>query len=863
MTEPAVSPGARAANALLSRFDPALVRTAAGAAIVAAFAASCAGAPIPPFLRLLVAVVATTFWPGAMLLRFFLVEREVEAPGRFAKSFVLGLGLACATAWAAHAFGFDFAVALVGLPLLGLGLACVRPSLPVERAEPRGLLPWTLLAAWILAIAVLVGSLGAPLMTDTDSLDHIGTVRRIADTRVVFPTDAFFSDAGPHGADPRKGLYHAWVAMIVRGGHVDPVFAWRWLPAVLVPVLLAAVAAFTLAVTGSRMSALVAAVLFPLLYAGGLGGTELRETVYSTRVGEIAALLAAAALVRLVGHGGGRRLLLWIGLAWTALAIHVWHALYFALAFGVFAAGAVLVRRDATTLRRFLLAFAGLALPAVPYLVDRASQAYGPQNAIHTEPQGLFFLAPGLFTVDPQPLWSWNGFGLVVALAAAPWFWSRRRESFGAIYLALVPWAVVAIVLNPLVLPLAHAKLGYLTMRLIWIVPVVPIVATVVTALGACAVRGTGRARAAAAAGLAACALWLLPQVGQAVSLVTERQALRAREASRGAEPYADVLAWLKTAYPGPRVILSDPATSYTIPAYTGHYVVTLLDQHSSPNDPRALDRILASRDVLSPFVGPRRTLELLRAWGADAIVVNQRSDDPVVFDYWSVSPALYAATRAKFAAHPRWYRPVLELERATVYELTPAAKAGPLPAADEPPRRGGPSADTLPAAKGGGADGRIVFHGAATDRAAYAPGDTVRVVSRWSAGSEPIPAGSWTIFVRLDAHGYEGPLYSPAWQKPYRKAMERLRGRKWRVRESHRVLNGVWSPDQWRPGEVVVDSTMIVLPADVAPGRWGLTVRMTRLPHYPNTNLKDYLSDDDLFGGPVVATVDIAEEPR
>ncbi|MEO6462239.1 MAG: hypothetical protein ABIP29_04125, partial [Candidatus Eisenbacteria bacterium] len=619
----------------------------------------------------------------------------------------------------------------------------------------------------------------------------------------------------------------------------------------------------------SRMSALVAAVLFPLLYGGGLGGTELREAVYSTRVGEIAALLSAAALVRYVEHGGWRRLLFWVALGWTTFAIHLWYALYFALAFGAYGAGTLLVRRDRVTVRRFALAVSALAVQALPYLVFRAGQSYGPQNEIHTEPQGLFYLTDRLFTVDPQALWSWNGLGLVVALAAAPWLWSRRHEWSGAIYLALVPWTVVGIILNPLLLPLAHEKLGYLTMRLIWIVPVIPILATVITALGRTAVRGAGRGRALATAGLAAFALWLLPQVGQALSLVTDRPRLLAHEAMRGSGPWRDVLAWLANEYPPPRVFVADPATCYSIPAWTGHHVSAFLDQHSSPNDPRALERIIAARDILSPFVDERRTLELLRAFAVDAVVVNQRFTQPMGFHYWSVSPVLYGPTRAKFATHPEWFRPVFTARGVYVYELTEAARAGPLPAAREMARPSSPAPDRdgdrgIQAAPGAAGGPRITLGDAATDRRRYVPGDTVRVITRWSSvGAEPVPPGSYTIFVRLDGHGYEGAFYHPAWQKPYRKLVERLSGRKWRVRESHRVLNGVWSPDQWRRGEVVTDSTTLVLPPEVAPGTYAVTVRMTRLPHYPNTRLGDYLSDDDLFAGPSVGTIEIGAARR
>jgi hypothetical protein len=139
-----------------------------------------------------------------------------------------------------------------------------------------------------------------------------------------------------------------------------------------------------------------------------------------------------------------------------------------------------------------------------------------------------------------------------------------------------------------------------------------------------------------------------------------------------------------------------------------------------------------------------------------------------------------------------------------------------------------------------------------------------MHVTTRWSITSaSPVRPGSYTVFVRLDGHGYEGAFYHPAWQKPYRKLVERLRGRKWRLRESHRVLNGVWSPDQWRRFEVVLDSTSLVLPADMAPGPYALSVRMVRAPHYPNTRLSDYLSDDDQYAGPKVASIEIREAHR
>jgi hypothetical protein len=696
-------------------------------------------------------------------------------------------------------------------------------------------------------------------MSDTDSPDHIATVRRIVTEREPFPTDAFFIDAGAHGADPRKGLYHPWVALVVRATHVDPVETWRLLPFFFIPLFAFAMYSLTFALTESRMAGVIAAFLLPLLYGGGPGGTELRETVYSTRVGEIVALLAAAALVRYVEGGGRRRLVLFAATATAAIAIHVWYVLYFAIAFGAWGAATLLARRfERRLVTRLALAAAGMLALAGPYLLFRAGQAYAPVNVIHTEPQGLLYLSSQLFLVDPRAVWFWNGAFLLVALAAVPWFWSKRALSTGAIYLAAVTPVVLLLVLDPLLLPLLHARLGYLTMRLIWIAPVIPAVATVMAELGRVAVRRRGRPGLLAAGGLLVIALLLAPHVREASTLITQRGQLRAAEAERGPAAWMDLLAFLRDRYPGPRVLLSDPATNYSIPAYTGHYVSAYLDQHSSPNDPRGLERILDARDVLSPYVGMARTLRILRAYRVDAVVLNQRFTHPIQFDYWSMTPALYAPMREKFESHPGYFRLVWSAPGAWVYELTAAARTGPLPPPGDPPRpfvlAHDPGLVPRPVPDGG-----FLQHGTVVTPARVAAGDTLDLVTYWSvAGAEAPAAGSYLVYVRLDAEPPRGPLEAAAWGKPYRKLQERLAGVKWRLRETHVPLGGMFGPDEWRPGEIVEDRYRFPVVSNAAPGDYEVRVRMVRSPHYPNLHLRDYLRDDDLWSGPVVAHVTI-----
>ena len=96
--------------------------------------------------------------------------------------------------------------------------------------------------------------------------------------------------------------------------------------------------------------------------------------------------------------------------------------------------------------------------------------------------------------------------------------------------------------------------------------------------------------------------------------------------------------------------------------------------------DARGLTRILDARAVLSPYVGLRRTLEILRAYRVDAVVLNARFDRPVATDYWSTRPADEAATRAKFESRPDLFRPVfvcLRPDRLRAHRC-PAAAGGP-----------------------------------------------------------------------------------------------------------------------------------------------------------------------------------------
>lgn len=160
--------------------------------------------------------------------------------------------------------------------------------------------------------------------------------------------------------------------------------------------------------------------------------------------------------------------------------------------------------------------------------------------------------------------------------------------------------------------------------------------------------------------------------------------------------------------------------------------------------------------------------------------------------------------------------------------------------------------------------DGAFAQHGTSLSSTRLSPGDTLAVETAFSLAAGPVSPGSYMVIVRLDADSLPAPPFDvSAFDKPWRKALERATGTRWRLREAHRPLGGVFAPDEWTPGLVVLDSTALALPANLAPGPYVVRVRMIREPHYPNTTVADYLHDADAFSGPVVGRVTVVARAR
>ncbi len=726
-----------------------------------------------------------------------------------------------------------------------------RPSEPVPAPDLHPIAVVAILVAAALA-ALHCARLGTPVAYFTDSPDHIGTIRRMLASGDAFPRDAFFLDAGGGGADPRKGLWHPCVALIADLARVDPLPAWRLLAALIAPLFVLNAAAFAMLIGGSTGAAVGAWALL-LTYGGSLGTQYLREAVFATKLADQLALATAAAVLYDLQHRTKQTRLAAVGLALGAVSAHVFSAIQFGLCFGALGIGLLLrdrgLRVEARRLIGTVLALVGVCLP---YLAWRALGAYAPSNPIHTEPQGLLYLNDSMRIISFGVLWDWMG-QMWILFPLSWWAYARSAHRSAVLYLLTTSLAVTLVIFTPWGVGLLSPKLGYLLMRFVWLLPVSAAVAFVVTtAIAAWRVGGRVR-RATAVLALAALGMLMRHPLLDAGVVFAHPERIEREDAAVSVERWQDALAWMDRELPARSVVLSDPATSYSVPMMTRHYVSTLVDQHSSPNDSLALRRILDARDGLDPASSFARTREVVQRYGITAIVLNNRFAMTPHLDYWAPNPEWYRAARARLERAPAAFHRVFDTGDFVVYTVNRAA-LDTLTAPERPRayvRAYVAARDSMARPMGAGLPA-LVSARLLTPKGA--PGDLSTLLLEWRSPGA-LPAGSYLVAVRFD-HALPAGFSPPVWfGKPARKLFENRAGARYRFRADHLPVDGDFGVDLWGPDQVIQDTVSILVPPDVVAGDYEVQVRMLRQPHYPNYRLQDYFFDHDYYTGLPVGT--------
>lgn len=811
-----------------------------------------------PSAGLLFLIVYSLLLPG-LSLRIILFPSRGRIPEATAIALFLGLAwiLCVAFLWGANGGALDqlrtwlpaFLAPAVLFPLI-FRKRPVRAGNPVKRTFARTAADLAL--AGIVALVFLhVSVSGPPIDFTKDTLDHIGYIDEIRETGEFFPTGAVYADAGTNGSDLRKGVFHYLSAFYANYFDLGTMAFMKLFNAFLAALMMLGIYAATILCFGAPGTAVLAVCIFILGTGGGLATPLLREAMYTNRFGLIFYLLFVATAMLHLGQPRWRRIpALWL-FAFAAGAVHI--------LFGVFIGFAVLVtlvwkvcfpqhtwRNHFTrTLVAGITALAALA----PYVAYRYLTSYQGTNAIHTEVQNVVFLTGNLFIADPLKIWNWITLSGAIAFLAIVPLWRARTESTALGYLIASSLTVPLVMFNPLLMPPLYRGLGYLITRFMHIAPLYILAAFFYAHLVS--------RKKTNPAGTGSVLLALMLSAALAVALVHPVRHGSLGRARMEAEKTRSCLLWerelelIREQIPDSSIVLSDPLTSYSIPAFTPLHVVSTLDQHAPPNDLELAGRVEQSRDVLNPYVPLSRTIELLAASRAGYVIVNGRIPAGIPLHFFSIEPELVPQIRKKFLSRPDLFEPVINEDDFLVVRWNGKETASRTVAATPP------FFQTLPAnfkktyAEAGAAT--LVAH--RIREKTVRRGETLIVELFWSS-NRALSLGNYTVTIRFDKMEQNLPYRGQPFPKLSRKIMERMQGERYRFRADHKLAGGFLSPDTWPLERFVLDSSQLRIPKDLAPGKYSVSAILLSLPNQATYRLRDFFFDDDMFQGQKIAEI-------
>ncbi len=847
----------------------------------------------PVIVRIALGFFAIFIIPG-ISVSTLVFRSGASIPEAACRIFSMGLAFASVVACAGFVPGVSYRAIGIVASALAIALAffarMVRTPAP-DDSKPRGRggapngsprARWNVVLAGgvLLGACVAVFSGTGEMGWNTDSLDHVSFVSRSVESSALFPRDSYYREGDGNSVDPRKGLWHPVLSLWTYQAHAPAGRVWRDVPAFLSFFAICAFLFYAMQLCGSTGCAALSLGLF-LLFHGGEGITWLTKVGFSRNVAQIALWIDLAFLFAY--YRTGRRTYLVAGaiLACVGTAFHV----VFAMLLGVSLAGiflyVTLLRSGAAWRGAFWrsvpLQLAGMAVP----LAIRAPGATASFNAIHTHMQGMLVFSSNLAIVDPAELVTRYGLVFFFALLAAPFFplvagWTGRR---GLVFtLFIVP---VIIALDPLVAAALERHIGYLHYRILDAAPIIVMLALVVGGLAELFVRGgtasrgeTRRARPLLSArgtanrlvAAALLATFVAFPLRNALPRFAESVRALAEKPSPISPSYASLAAALDEKIPDRSVIASDPMTSYILSAYTDHFVTVILDQHCSPADTTAMERLRETRNLMSPAI----PLSASRGWldraGADYVLVNANLPERADF-FDSFMPGYASETREKFLGCPSYCTIVLDRDGFYLFKLRrgvfaegecAAARMGAVPCAASGERSGDGETGFEAGTEAGEGISLVEL---TVDNYLLRSGDTVTGHVCWKAPRKESFDLPLDVVIRIDAAFPRGALYRDWYGKQYRRIIERRGGAYYRFTWRRRLMSGPAYPDMWEEGRVVRQDFSLPLPASIAAGPFEVRVKVIRATYLENRRIADYLSNDDSLQGVPVGMVYLREK--
>jgi len=728
----------------------------------------------------------------------------------------------------------------------------------LDRDNNRGgkRLAATFLVLFALLFTVYYGS--GEVSSSMDSLDHLSFIRRGVETGEILPRDSFYIDGDGSFFDPRKGLFHSAVALMVHQSDTGALNLWRIFPALGVFIAVVSFLFFSRQLLGSDWKSALAIILLFLFFRGE-GGRWFTRILYSRNIVQVIFWLDVGFILwKIRNRGTVREDILIFFLAMTAVAVHPVFVIMIltailAILIHSFIPGSEIKR--SAVLRLAAINIAGMIVP----VAIRLMEAGGDYNIIHTHMQGMLKITESLRMIDPLELKNSRGVIILFAVGVLPLYYlasgHRKKPSMVEI-MFLLP---VLLVINPVTGTVMERYLGYLHVRLLNAAPVICFSAFILPDLARILV--TGRSvmnyrriifrmkvmkRLAAAAALSFFVLYPLAieRAGNITGIAGENQT----------DEYRSLFMEMNRYIPGHSVILSDPVTSYFISGLTDHFVFVVPAQHEPPSDLRALERNRKVRDLLCIPLTESERPAWLREENIEYLMLDRNGKR--FSDFYGISDCVEMKELRGDFAGANIFEHVADIEDYSLFRIkydqdstiterdTSSTTCTTLP----------PRVEPIGVDVGAG----IILEGLSLNDSTYEAGSMLAGTLFWKAEKDIDFGFPLICTVRLDTDYPKGSFYRDWYSKLYRREIEERNGIMYRFTFSGGVRGEYAFPDRWERGEIAKQEFSVYLPERMAVGRYRIHLRVWEKTYLRNRELRDYFLDNDSRQGDVVKEVDV-----
>ncbi len=718
----------------------------------------------------------------------------------------------------------------------------------------------TLLTILIVIVSILILGRGDPVLLTGDSPDHIAYISAVSKSHEAFPEDFYYKDGGLLTLDIRKGMMHSlWGSVNALTGHSGAYPVWP-----IISLFGSAFFILSLYVSGillfkSARAGLIAAFLFPLAFRGGLADYQLAYMATGFSFGRIFYVAALMVLPRLVKSGDRRLLLFFLAASFVATGTHIAHFITLMFISGMVCVLYLLARKRNWKLfangPSIFLIPAFLLASNLPYLLLRFFRDYAPNNPIHQHIQGVMFLTDNLYILNPLVFLQEAGpLGLLsIAVIAVLWKAANENDSLKILFTGQIAYYLLVFI--PFIFPFFHTRLSYLLIRMEFVAPSMIMAAYLINRL--LPMRAATRSLHPALKTIGWAAVIVAAAIVSISSIRGFAYSKERFENTRQASSHilSDVYDFINTKMPDSGVILSDPVTSFSLPAFTDQFVVCPYDQHAIPNDSTAVERLIDCRSVYSPFSTTASIGEIMKKYKADYILLNGRLPASLTTLYWRADRTVNEALAARLEDEGSAFIRIFENDGVEIFRFD-SDDTLLLPTEDGARHFAGREIDDGEmehSLKSGIPDIVITRFELTTDPVAR--GGSVRARIGWAA-SAPVQFGSYISFLRFDTDFEKNSLYREWYGKIYRKLLEKKKGIRYRFRIDRLPLNGIFPADMWPVGREIMDEVTINIPTDISPGEYIISLKMAKRTQYPNYYVKDILGDDDFYSGVPVGKI-------